>query len=73
MNLLKRRNTLTPLLGLYARRDSLQDCGENIDLIMLSESKPSGVNLLGHQNQIVWVKFQETTKFDEAFNFIFSH
>ena len=26
MKLLKRRNTLTTLLGIYARRDSLQDC-----------------------------------------------
>ena len=49
MNLLKRRNTLTPLLGLYARRDSLQDCGENVDPILFSGSKSSRSNVLGHQ------------------------
>ena len=51
MNLLKRRNTLTPLLGLYARRDSLQDCEEDIDPILFSESKSSRRNEPGHQNQ----------------------
>ena len=65
MKLLKRRNTLTTLLGIYARRDSLQDCNIYTLLNFSTDSPvedttyPLNLSMISSQG-----KFEDKTIFD---------